>query len=388
MRVKVLNFITKFDVGGTERQFVHLTRNLDRSRFDVRIGCLSRAGPYLKEVEMPRIPISEYRIRSLFRIQAIRQQAQLARDIRRNGIHVLHAFGFYPNVFSVPAATLGANCVTIASVRDTGVFSNRKKLKSVAQKFACRLADRIIANSEAVRDWLLSLGVDGDKIQVIPNGVDIAAAALERRDFPIRRELGVDPNVPVVAVVCRLNPGKGLEDFLEAAVRVRQRYPSARFLIVGDSRVNPAYKTALEDLCGRLNLKHTVIFTGERHDVQRLLPEVNVSVLPSLSEGLSNSVLEAMAARLPVVATRVGGNPEIVENEKTGLLVPPRDAEALSNAIIRILESPDLAKRFGEAGRERVATRFSLEAMVRSTEDLYMSLVEEKIFHHARGLTV
>ena len=382
MPVKILKFLTMFAVGGTERQFVYLTKGLDRSRFDISVGCLSREGEFLKEIEAMNVPVSEYRINSLYSPRMLRGQWRFAQDLRHAGVRLVHAYGFYPNVFSVPAARL-AGCVTIASVRDTGVFTSQVKLKTFSQKTACQLADRVIANSAAVRNWLVSLGVDGSHIEVIPNGIVIPARTESKRDFPIRRELGIDLQAPVVAVVSRLNPGKGVEYFLNAVVNVSKRFPTARFLIVGASYFDPAYKPALEKLAVDLNLKDRVIFTGERNDVSKLLHEVDLSVLPSLSEGFSNALLEAMAAGLPVVATNVGGNPEIVQDGGTGFLVPARDAAGLSHAMIRILESPQLGQQFGQAGYERVARHFSLESTVRKTEDLYTSLLEERGIRHA-----
>jgi glycosyltransferase involved in cell wall biosynthesis len=384
MRVKMLKFITLFAVGGTERQFVYLTKELDRSRFDIRVGCLARKGDFLKDIEAMNVPISEYSISSLFSCGSLKRQLRLARDIRRDGIQLVHAYGFYPNLFSIPAARFAGNCITVASVRDTGAFSNRKKIKTVTQRLACQLADCVIANSRAVRDWLVSSGVQPDHIRVIPNGMVLPPRAASRGEFPIRRQLGIDPTAPVVAVVCRLNEGKGLEYFLEATVTVSKEFPAARFLIVGDSIVDATYKRGLECKARNFNVQDRVIFTGQRSDVSKLLEEVNLSVLPSLSEGLSNSLLEAMAAGLPVVATNVGGNPEIVQDGRTGILVPARDPAALSAAMIRILRSPLLARQFGEAGRARVAANFSLETTVRQTEDLYLSLLDDRAWRHAR----
>src|SRR2546422_5724534 len=200
----MLKFITLFAVGGTERQFVYLTRELDRSRFDIRVGCLARKGDFLKDIEEMNLPISEYSINSLFSCRSLRRQLRLARDIRRDGIRLVHAYGFYPNLFSIPAARYAGNCVTVASVRDVGAFSSRRKVKTITQRMACQLADCVIANSRAVRDWLVSLGMPPDKIRVIPNGMVLPARAASRGDFPVRRQLGIDPNAPVIAVVCRL----------------------------------------------------------------------------------------------------------------------------------------------------------------------------------------
>jgi glycosyltransferase involved in cell wall biosynthesis len=381
--IKVVKFLTMFAVGGTERQFVYLAKGLDKSRFDIRVGCLSKKGQFLKDIEAMNLPVAEYPIRSLYSPRMPHRQLLFARDLRRQHIRLVHAYGFYPNVFSVPAARL-AGCITIASVRDTGVFTSQIKLKTLLQRTACHLADRVVANSSAVRNWLVSLGVDQNHIDVIPNGIVVNKQLTGSRDFRVRRELGIDPKTPVIAVISRLNPGKGIEYFLKAALIVRGQFPEVRFLIVGGSYYDPAYKPSLESLARKLNLADSVLFTGERNDIPQLLQEVNISVLPSLSEGLSNSLLESMAAGLPVIATDVGGNPEIVQEGKTGFLVPARDEKALSDAMLRMLKSAEMREKFGLAGYERVGTHFSLDATVRKTEELYTMLLEERMWRHAR----
>jgi glycosyltransferase involved in cell wall biosynthesis len=377
VQIKLLKFLTLFAIGGTERQFTYVTKRLNRSLFDVRIGCMSKKGEFLKEIEALNVPISEYPIRSLYGPRTVRNQWRFTQDLRREGVDLVHAYGFYPNVFCVPSARV-AGCATIASVRDTGVFTDRVRLKTLFQKTACRLADRVIANSTAVRDWLVGLGLNENDIDVIPNGIEVPHAQPRCTDFPIRRELGIAEAAPVVAVVSRLNPKKGIEFFLEAVAAVRNRLPEARFLIVGGSYFDPKYQPELERLASDLGLGDRIIFTGERNDIPKLLREVNLSVLPSLSEGLSNSLLEAMAAGLPVVATNVGGNPEVVHHDRTGLLVPPKDPGALTDAMVRILQSQSLARQFGEAGFERVKNQFSLAATVRRTEELYMRVLEQR----------
>src|SRR5579883_3078217 len=251
--IPILKFLTMFAVGGTERQFVYLTKGLDRTRFDIQVGCLSREGEFLKDIEAMNVPVSEYRIGSLYSPKMLRGQWRFARDLRERRIQIVHAYGFYPNVFSVPAARF-AGCITIASVRDTGVFSSLIKLKTFSQKAACQMADRVIANSSAVRDWLVSLGIDDSQIDVIPNGIALAGRPVRSLDCPIRAELKVDREAPLIAVVSRLNPQKGIEYFLEAAVIVAERFPTARFVIVGGSYYDPAFQPALEKLTRDLGL--------------------------------------------------------------------------------------------------------------------------------------
>lgn len=187
----------------------------------------------------------------------------------------------------------------------------------------------------------------------------------------------------MIGVVARLNRLKGIEYFLQAAAAMGKRSYDARFLIVGDGQ----HKQELEQLAIQLGLGKRVVFTGFRLDVPEVLSALTISVLPSLSEGLSNSLLESMAAGVPVVATNVGGNPEAVEDGVTGIIVPPRDAHALARAMALLLENPDLGSEFGEAGRRRVTQRFSLAQMVRETESLYLRLLERKRYARAGNYT-
>src|SRR2546427_5421474 len=302
-RIKVVKFVTHFAVGGTERQFVYTASGLDPSRFDIRVACMARIGAFMKDIRALNVPISEYPTRGFYNYQTVRRQFNFARDVRRDGVHVVHAYGFYPNVFAVWPAALATRAVTIASVRDMGVFSNRHKLRILSQAMACRLADCIIANSNAVREWLVKQGLGKYNIQVVPNG--IAMPALRRNDepSPIRSEFNIDPKSPLIAVVGRLVRTKGLEYFLEAASSLAQRFPSARFLVVGEANVEPPYREELEQRAKDLNLEGRIIFTGQRSDVPQIMREIDISVLPSLTESFSNSLLESMANGLPVVAT-------------------------------------------------------------------------------------
>ena len=380
-KIRVLKFLTHFAIGGTERQFVYTATGLDRSRFDVRIACMARIGAFMKDIQALNAPISEYPTRSMYSYQTLRGQLRFARDVRREDIHVVHAYGFYPNLFAILPAALGTRSVTIASVRDMGVFSDRHKLRSMTQAMACRLADCVIANSSAVREWLIKQGLGGYDVRVIPNGISMPAPRRNDEPSVIRAEFHIDPDSPLIAVVGRLVRTKGLEFFLEAAASIAARFPSVRFLIVGEANVEPPYRRELEERAKNLNLIGRLTFTGQRSDVPQIMREIDISVLPSLSESFSNSLLESMANGLPVVATKVGGNPEVVSDGENGLLVPPRDAEALSRAMSRLLESNELARRLGEAAREKVAKEYSLECLLRRTEDLYVSLLERRGLH-------
>jgi len=368
-RIKLLKMLTNFHIGGTERQVANLALGIDASRFDLHLACLRHSGELLEELETLQVPRPEFRIGRLYSPKTFWQAMRLARYVRRNLIQIVHSYGFYPNVFAVPAAKLAGASIVVASIRDTG--DALSPLQRRIQKMVCRLADCVLVNAEAIRQKLIEQGYDAGKIVVIRNGITLSRFAREHRGATLRRELGLPLSAQLVIVFCRLNQLKGIQYFLEAAITLAGRFPDARFLVVGDG----ASRKELEEQACRWGLGQRTVFTGFRVDIPELLSEAAVTVLPSLSEGLSNSLLESMAAGVPVVAARVGGNPEVIEHGVTGLLVPPRDAPALATATGRLLEDKNLAATFGEAGRRRVAELFSVERSVRETEHLYQRLV-------------
>jgi len=368
-RLNILQFVTLFGIGGTERQVLNLIHGLDSSRFGVEVACLKRWGALLPEMEAAGVPITEYKTTSLYNHVAMWNQMRFLNHLRKGNVDIVHTYGFYSNVFGLPPARLSGAKV-LASIRDTG--EHQTPMQRRVEKLYCRMADCVVTNAEAVRKRLTNEGYDAEKIVVIHNGIELTRYARKPGELGLHRELGVPSTTPLVAVFARLNELKGLEYFLRAAAGLIERFDDVRFLIVGDG----ASRVELEKYAGELGLNKHVVFLGFRLDVPTLLSEISVSVLPTLSEGLSNSILEAMAASVPVVATRVGGNPEVVQSGITGLLVPPRDADRLAQAIGQLLEQPQLARKFGLAGRDRVSKQFALEQMTRATGRLYEGLME------------
>jgi glycosyltransferase involved in cell wall biosynthesis len=171
--------------------------------------------------------------------------------------------------------------------------------------------------------------------------------------------------------------GKGIDVYLRAARVLIDQNRNVRFLMIGAHSFETNYKIEMEELARELRLDGRFIFTGERHNVDEILHDIDIVVHPSLTEGLSNVVLEAMAAGLPVIATSVGGNPELVQDGRTGVLVPPLNETALAHAIAFLLDHPQIARQFGEAGRQRIVQEFSISEMLRRTEDLYLRLASE-----------
>jgi glycosyltransferase involved in cell wall biosynthesis len=324
----------------------------------------------LEELKTLQIPRPEFRIGTFHSPKTLWQGMRFAQYIRKNRIRIVHSYGFYSNVFAVPAARLARTAIVVASIRDTGDVLTPAQRK--VQRMICRGADCVLVNAEAIRETLIEEGYAPRKIVVIRNGITLSRFDKRHGRANLRQELGLPLSAPLVMVSSRLNQMKGISYFLDAAMILAPRFPDARFLVVGDG----GNRKELEEYASRLGLGQRVAFTGFRGDVPDLLSEAAVSVLPSLSEGLSNSLLESMAAGLPVVATRVGGNSEVVADGVTGFLVPPQDSAALAHATGVLLENKDLAARFGQSGKRRVTDLFSVERSVRETQNLYRRLVE------------
>jgi len=374
-RIRVLKFLNHFNIGGTEQQFVHVANGLNPSRFDVEIACFRPEGPLLKSLR-PEMPVLTYPVqKGFYHFQSFSSQLRLARNIRERKIDIVHTYGWYPNVFGIPPAWLARRPTRIASIRDAGAYMTPTKIRAL--KITCALADCVIANSAAGRDWLVAQGVKPHKVEVIRNGVHVPAQTGKREGGEggrFRREFGIATDTPLCACIGRAVSGKGIDFYLRAARILADQGRNVRFLMIGAVSVEQDYKSEMETLARDLNLNGRVIFTGQRQDVSDILRDVDIVVHPSLTEGLSNVILEAMAAGLPVVATRVGGNPELVQDGRTGLLIPPKDEAALASAIACLLDDPQTARKFGEAGRERIIQEFSISRLLSQTEELYLRL--------------
>jgi glycosyltransferase involved in cell wall biosynthesis len=370
---RMMKFVTNFHPGGTERQFTNLALGLDAARYDLRFGCLHAKGPLMDPIRARGIAVDEYRIPKLFHRDTASAQMRLARDLRRTRVRIVHSYNFYANVFAIPAARLARVDAVIASIRDMGIYLTPRQLQ--VQRLACRLADVVLVNAEAIRRWLIADGYPAERIRVIGNGIDLAPFEAPHTPGTLHHEIGLPADTPLVFVVSRLVPRKGLEQFLEAAAIDAPRHPGAHWVMAGVAE-QPDYAVELERLAARLGLGRRIHFLGPRNDVPALLADAAVAVLPSLSEGLSNVLLESMASGAPTVATRVGGAPEVVEDGVNGLLVPPGDAAALARAVGRLLDDRALAVRVGAAARTLVRARFSLAAMVAQTTAVYDALLQ------------
>jgi glycosyltransferase involved in cell wall biosynthesis len=354
-RVQVALFLSSFIPGGTERQMIELARRLDRSRFEVHLACFRREGPWLERAKGRVASIVEFPIAGFRRASTLAQMRAFARWCRRTGIAVLHTTDLYANVFGLPAGALAGVPVRIANRRE--INPDKRPGQIALQRAAYACAHRVVANSRAAADRLARERVPHGKIAVVPNGVDLDA--FQPRALPARLRR--------VVTVANLRTEKAHDVLFEAAAALLARRPDAEFWIVGGG----ARYDELTALAARLGIDARTRFFGHRDDVPALLAESDVFVLPSRSEAFPGGLIEAMAAGLPVIATAVGGNLELIRHGTTGLLVPPGDPGALAAALHGLLESPGTAAELGRAARAWVEPRFSFDRMVSAFEDLY-----------------
>ena len=362
LRPGVFLMINSLETGGSERQFAELARSLDHASFRVQLGCLQKRGTFLDSDGMQHFGLRG----SLYRWQSIRSRYRVGRYMRRADIAIAHAFDFYSNLMLIPAARMARIPVVIGSLRQLGDLLTPWQYRTQAAMF--RISDCVICNSRAAADRLLRAGVPEQKVIVIANGLPAEAFAEVAPALPKRA------GFTRVGMIARMNlRAKNHDAFLAAAARVLAKCPNTEFVLAGDGPL----RMELEATAKQLELGDRVQFLGDRRDIPAVLASLDVSVLPSASESLSNVIIESMAASVPVVATRVGGNPELV-SERTGVLVPPDDVEALANGIESLLGDANLRAQFGRNAHEFATSHFTVDLMRTRHEELYRELLEKK----------
>jgi glycosyltransferase involved in cell wall biosynthesis len=362
----IVFLLTSFDVGGTERQMVELIRRLDRSTFDVHVACFHRRGALEPLATSNAASVATFPIDGFHRPSAVLQLLSFVRWCRLVGARIVHTCELYANIFGLPGAAMAGVDVRIGNRREL-VTPDKTRAQLAAQRFAYRSAHAVVANSHAAAAQLRREGIDEHKIRTIANGVDTAAFAADRST----------PSSARIVMVANLRQEKGHDTLIAAAPIVARRYPDVEFLIVGDGplRASLVRQVNLRGLRARFQ------FLGERDDVPSILSSSGIFVLPSRTEASPNGVLEAMAAALPTIASRVGGIPELIDHGATGILVEPDSPDALAAAILDLLDRPAFATALGRAARAQVEQRFSFDRMVANFEQLYLS----KLDHHEAG---
>jgi len=367
----VLQFIGSFHQGGSERQAVQLSRLLKESgKINVSIATLNNEGVLQAEIEKIGFrEIPEFKLTSFYNANFVKQILKCASFLREKKIEIIHTHDFYTNVFGMLAAQLAQTPLAIASKRETGGI--RTKMQIRVEKFAYKQANAIVANSEAVKKYLIENGVAEKKIKVIYNGLDLerlTPKTTDRKAICEELNLPSDENIKFVTLVANLRyEVKNQPMFLRAAQKILNKFPHAHFVLAGEGEL----QESLENLANELKIAENTHFIGRCVKVPELLSISYACSLTSFNEGFSNSILEYMAAGKPVVATNVGGASEAIVENETGFLVESNDDETLANRLIELLQSEEKAATFGAKGRQVAEEKFSLNAQLNKTLELY-----------------
>ncbi|MBN1805934.1 MAG: glycosyltransferase [Sedimentisphaerales bacterium] len=380
----VVLVIDDLEYGGAQRQVVELANNMDADRFDVHVCTLSDyvpLGVHLRD--------SKHRLHSVVKKNKVDLTVvpRLARLLKSLNADIVHSYLFSSDIASRLAGRMAGTKVVIASERSANYpVKTRRAL-------ACRLTrscvDLIIANSKTGAEFnSKTFGYPSSHYRVVYNGVNTERFKPQDKTFA-RKELGLSEKSNIIGIVAALKAAKNHSMILQAFKMVLDSYPDSQLLIVGDQlygNVNLYGKLSLTDdyrermntLIDELGIRHRCTFSGNYKDVEHIYPACDITVLPSLNEGMPNVLLESMACGVPVIATNICDNPQIVKEGKVGFLVEVDNVKEMVDRINALLNNDNLRKSMGQQARNWVLEKFSTKQLARNTESVYMDILETK----------
>jgi glycosyltransferase involved in cell wall biosynthesis len=363
LRQGILLLVRSLESGGTERQLAETAKALHQRGWNVHVGCFHDSGLRAKElreagVRIVRLPINSFQspvciLRGLF---------LFGQYVLRHRIDVMHSFDAPTNIFGALAAKLFARRVILVSQRSFRTLLAKRE--HMALRLMDRIADGVVVNCEAVRTHLIKdERVDPQRIRLCYNGLNTNTF------FPAREHIRPENlrDGLIIGTVCVLRPEKGLDVLLKGFAIAAEHRPHLKLLIVGSGAV----LGDLQRLGHELGVEERVIFQPDTRDVALWLNRMDIFVLPSLSEAFSNSLMEAMACGTPVVASRVGGNPELVRDDETGLLFDVGDSAGLAKQLVRLADDPAARQRYAAAATHLIRTELNVDSAVNRIEEIY-----------------
>lgn len=357
--IKILYLINNIKEAGAQKHLLEVISGLDKNKFEPNLITLDDLG-----------------VKRIYDFSGIKGIWRLVKIMKKDKPDILHTYLFSENILGCIAARIAGIPVVVSSRRDTGMLREGKWQHILAYRLTNKLVDKILCVSEAVRKAVLAKEkVSPQKIEVIYNGVDIDKFQVAGFRSQVKESLGIKNDEFLVGMIANFSWIKGHKDFIETAEMVLKKLPNTKFLLIGSGELLESLRSQVTGL----KLEDRIMFLGTRNDIPELLSIMDVSVNASYSEGMSNTILESMAAGVPVVATAVDGNLETVVDGISGILVPSKNPQAMAEAIIKILRNKNLAKRMGENAKKLLQQKFTSEIMVKNLENLYEGLLSPKI---------
>ncbi len=367
-RTKVLFLSHTLWIGGAEEMVLNLVNHLPRDRFEAMVCCIGEPGPIGLEIAATGTPVTALRadpgLRHPLDVFKIRDFLRATRP------DIVHTFLLTASLYGRLAAILARVPIIIGT--EVNTYQDKRLHHILAERLLVAGTDRVVTSAESVKDYYVrQIGVDPKRVGVIHNAVNFGQLATSAPRAEIRGRIGLAPDAVVAGVIARLTDQKGHAYLFDAVARTPS-LAGLDLLIVGDGPL----RGALEADAAAKGIAKRVHFLGARRDLGDLISAMDLFVLPSLWEGLPLSMVLAMGAGLPVVATAVAGVPEVVTDGVTGLLVPPADADALGHALARIVTDPAEAARLGASASAFVLPRFGVDVYVRAVVNLYDELLQ------------
>jgi glycosyltransferase involved in cell wall biosynthesis len=375
-KIGILQLVNGELYGGAERVQETILKLINQDLFESY--CVSLMdGAFVNTARRKGLPIEVILMRNKFDLGVV---SKLATFIKRHHISLIHTHTIRTNLVGRLAAR-PTKIPVVTHIHSLPLYETESRIRNrfnhVVEGFTKGWSSRYICVSGSLRSQLISKGLPAELIDVVHNGVETEQfSTSNHNEYGIRNELGIIRNAKLIAMIALFRPLKGAEILIEALAEIVPRHPDVYCLLVGGGE-RESYMSQLARLSRRRGLEDRTIFTGFREDISSILPGTDVVVHPSLfGEGLPLAILEAMAAARPVIASAVGGIPEIIHNGETGLLVPPNSVQALAKAISALLENPEQASKLGANARSLVRAQYDCETMVREIERVYLRLID------------
>ena len=371
-KTKILYIQSTFEVESPSLLLWYLCRFIDKDKYQILACCMRKGGPYEDKLRDLGIQVKNFNMKCILDLRVI---FKLIKFIRENEVDIVHTSIRLADWYGRVSAKLAGVPLIFSTIHNTDYWRRERKYiaYSILDRLLLAFNTHIVAVSYGVKNFLVRWqSVNPDKITVIHNGIDVEEFTDSTSCEKLRDLFGLQSNVPTVGFTGRIERQKGLHILLHAARNIVQSGRQVQFLIVGDGSL----RRELESIAKKLEIEQHVIFTGfrsDRSEVLTILRFLDIFVMPSLWEGLGLSIIEAMLAGKPVVASKIDGIPEVVLDQETGILVPPREPKALADAICTLLDSPEKRREMGERGRQHAIRHFSIDRMVRDYEEFYDS---------------
>ena len=386
--IKVLHIHTLPVVSGSGINTFLSMRGLKKNKYHVELACAPN-GRLIDLVQSSGIPVRTFRylVQPVHPVKDLLAVCNLSRFLKKNRYHIIHTHNSKAGFIGRLAGKLSKTPIIVHTVHGFAFHDQETKWKQCLilnlERLAARWCDIMIFISQPLMDWALQDHVvtEKEKIIKIYSGIELEKfqPATDKERFRFRAKWGIRNDDAVIGMISKLWEGKGHILLIQAFETVLNRFPNVKLIVAGEGYL----EAKLRNLVSSKGLDNHIVFTGFLENVREILACVDVAVLPSYFEGMGRVLLEAMAMKKPVVGTRVGGIPDLIEDGVNGYLIEPGNETQLKEAILKILTGKELAKQFGANGRRKIQSRYSAAYMVEAIETVYRRLLNEKGFQHA-----